>query len=902
MQANGFEKLIPLLTPPGRSGNRRCRGDINQLRLQQSLLFIKEPLYVLLNDWNLITKKWSESLTYIPEQSAIRGFGRGVVVAKGFHKFSVQETVFEKQSPKATLLVEVNKDAKHISVSFNKHKCQYYISIPEAFLIEFPEYTINLPSPNTNGFVKEELFSKLMRSQYTRDDADKIERLIGQLRQRLKTELKNILKYHHLSVDFFINQIIGFSCMPGLTRLVYVPGRGFMSRGIEESSFGYVLGCSKATEFYLPELQVLATLYGRETSISDWSNKNVADVRRHAQRSAVSAIFTHAFSHDIGSHGMYHLAEDLSKVVSCPVARTLASPEFASSQMIERLGNKLKEGGHEIDKIDLAQIVSETFPVQLTEIATADSKCVEEWKKTAEDERSFFQYLQAKSAFWASIVTIDAPAVVGDFVPDLIEFRDELLSVKECLLRNLVRSELKAKPEVSLDWSGNCRDVWLPYGRTVGAQAFFTVFEVIFRNLKHYISAKELPRAKIDAEHTDRVKKLLLEGITFSVNFEDYSEDYYKVTISDNRVLDNVAPWNNVSSSIKGGYKLLGKDLNPHYGGVPELLVCAALLRGLPPQELEKYDKLNPPLLSLSKANHKKVLAYEFYIWKGKERITCGSTEKWEMLKKDKNPYRNKYVVWTGKKDRCPKGENKIRFWQDDTLTDKSPFQDVRKSWLQYWLGVSDIGKESCGNYRSCAITLESSGASRQIYISHGEDEGVKSAALYMEGRNFVEKLFNDQDFLADTVEILETKIFFMDNRLPAEKTTVADLLRLKLKMVNPPSRKAFSAAFGREGWHCVVLHSSQVEDLLNSKKEEKIAAWLRKVYDTGDCKCLAITSGKSRPGWFNKCAASLGSRRIKFINWSDFKISAPVSDTDSPYDKHLWDFKKSILGVLFNQ
>lgn len=253
-------------------------------------------------------------------------------------------------------------------------------------------------------------------------------------------------------------------------------------------------------------------------------SKSIEDIRKHSLRAAIAAIMGRNLSHNIGSHAIYYLTQELRK-----------GQEISTKTFLDYLRERMGFVGL---------------------ISTTEAK----WASTSN--------LRTGEERWEQ----NSVSVLGKFINNKL------------LTENITKSEIGNKI-YHIEIDGSCiRRVDFPHA-SYGHQAFYVILENIIRNsIKHNSSeAKQRKCITTKQSHSDNYKPTFDDNeiIAFKIKCidEESDKDFIKVTIEDN--------FGNCDSTIvqdlQGKFltPITNKDgsLNSSNLGMKELGIAASFLQ-----------------------------------------------------------------------------------------------------------------------------------------------------------------------------------------------------------------------------------------------------------------------------------------------------------------------------------
>jgi len=429
-----------------------------------------------------------------------------------------------------------------------------------------------------------------------------------------------------------------------IEQILFLPSKVFTTKTkeqINEHSFG---GLVLGNEGFLEDssLVLLWTYLNnkfREWAVWDWAEKQKNDLIKHSTRSAVAAIMGRNMSHNIGSHVLSNLKDEIIKI-----------------------GEHLFEVGKDDSKI--IQALLELFNKK-------DNDPISLQYKSFFGLSWFLNYLQERQDYIATIsgfenqtfIPVNFKSFILDgFLPDHRYNRHskdntDVKNYKNYLLEYITKSENISRNniktyfrdfETSNNPSGESKNTFelvkllnisLP-GGILGRQAIFSIFENFIRNsAKHSKSISEL-KIIIDTSdlyYDDKSKLLKLKHRNDTKPIDDYDpNELIKVTLTDNVKSYKIAKGNLENAIID---MLINKEtgmLKPNYKGIKEMSISAAWLRGISIYEIDDFEKHKPPILSVGPSDEGSI-QYTFYLLKPKELLIVLSEKSFSQLGLDDN-------------------------------------------------------------------------------------------------------------------------------------------------------------------------------------------------------------------------------------------------------------------------
>lgn len=314
------------------------------------------------------------------------------------------------------------------------------------------------------------------------------------------------------------------------------------------------------------------------TKLEEYYNDILNEQKKLRMKDAVVAIMGRNMSHNIGSHVLWHLAEDYVK--------------------------------HEKENIE--DILQKRFYTYLRE------------------RMGFIALIATSKPIWA--VETDLSQIISPFVEVRIENGTDIVEIKH-LLENIVKTEdirkeektyrFLPKVECSID-----KKIDLPHG-TYGAHAFYTIVENIIRNtIKHNISAIPLP------ENTTI-------PVTFTITadepeVEEWRRDYHRIKVTDDLPEYSCESLDSLKTKLneKADEEIFDKTGRRRTTnlGFKEKRICAAFLRMIPQEKIDSEElnkKINenkePRLLTIEKQGNN--LSHVIYLLKPKNVLIATDKE-----------------------------------------------------------------------------------------------------------------------------------------------------------------------------------------------------------------------------------------------------------------------------------
>jgi len=457
-----------------------------------------------------------------------------------------------------------------------------------------------------------------------RDNIIKLFRKLSSTSQLLQTQIENYFRNSNkqFDIDFtpfasslaiiaYANTIIGAGTEYEWTRAFFVPATSLaLKKTLDGKDQTWEVGLlgficyesplkvndrnpqdnpSLLSEYLEYLLNINANVYGLEDTIQQYAKL----IRKESFRSAIAAVIGRNMSHNIGSHAIWHLVEQLQN----------SKMDDNDIKMFLRYLQK---------RMDFIAQVSTSAP----------SWCLTmRWRDLIEEFRE--QKCLLDNIAWSHKVRYSH----GWF--------DTRVSTDK-------------KPEVKLIISPQFSEgitVDIPHGK-IGVQAFYTILENLIRNTAKYGDRSSAPSVNSSPDF----KKL-----EFTIKVDDdwddqgkgWKETYYRVSIRDN--------WQTQEAVVKQLNDSLAApildpetaELKPGNWGMKEIKICAAYLRMVRPEEIDaKYDEWKerkgeePPMIEVRLTNHnwrqahnQGHLTYVLYLLRPKQALLVG-----EALKKAAAP------------------------------------------------------------------------------------------------------------------------------------------------------------------------------------------------------------------------------------------------------------------------
>jgi len=432
--------------------------------------------------------------------------------------------------------------------------------------------------------------------------------------------------------------------------------------------------------------------------------KYMADI--HSLKYAVTSIIGRNMSHNIGSHVVNYLIQNLNEVLKCLYRTGLNNTE------INNIKNQIINSELDLKKNNPINISLE----KLKNKGIINKKLLG-IHKFFQDLKYFLSYLKNRMEFIANYSTLDVAWTDDYKLSDIIKFWNDNKILKDYIAKSEKLSEKKIA--VLPDDTLNNKIVSIPDGE-IGLHSVYMIIENFIRNSAKHGLKKD--------NGTDELK------LEFSINdcsIEDYNSELYKIELWDN--LENFEDAfkniiskkelikfleiekeknykeidflnkNNSKESFFAEFNDLSnyndveikKDFIDEQGrllksnwGIKEIFIGAAYLRMLDTSKI--IDDNDPPILSIGykKDNEKKHLKYTFYMLKPKNLLIVYkkdtiSKDFGKLLKNDNNEKLK---------------EKGIDFYEIVELKDK--IENGEKLRHKFMLLYSDIlNKELKGNY-----------------------------------------------------------------------------------------------------------------------------------------------------------------------------------------------------------
>jgi len=429
---------------------------------------------------------------------------------------------------------------------------------------------------------------------------------------------------------------------PRVLRFMYVPARGFLNADHEECSGGVYFWCDGKTYCdldLLPVVMACESIRGLRVSVRDWNEKNSSELKNRATRAASAAILSRNMSHHIGSHVMPRATvKDVKARLGALYEGSKTSPEKLDgyprvSKSIERLKTVLDDfiqkkadflaevttdpnsssDSKRIGRDILAPLMRNAllmdniarnegfgYPMRsLRDLPPMTKDERDEWWKTADKDMRNWWKKDLTDADVSQLSKMQGGTQFR-FAEMLVRMRSTLrlsLCVREdgqC--RRILGPELPPyDPLYGYEPGGNAEqpdqfgvnaacahlDPMIAVPGMVGQYALYGIFENIIRN-----AAKHSPNKNDTA------------GLHIHLHIEDDGEDYYRLSIWDDRADPaNVTKNSRIPGDKKGEQRerrlaehlqcWAEADLIDPSGavrreawGVAEIVICANLLAG----------------------------------------------------------------------------------------------------------------------------------------------------------------------------------------------------------------------------------------------------------------------------------------------------------------------------------
>jgi hypothetical protein len=669
----------------------------------------------------------------------------------------------------------------------------------------------------------------------------------------------------------------------------------FISGGLEQTRDGYGV-----SGIYLPsseKIEQLETLIKIEFNFSfvfgNLSRQRIALLINEAHlRTAVAAILTESYAHNIGAHALEGLKTFLINQWN--------SVKKENESILCKRTQLLKEMAH--------------FDHAILDIIRSHSQFQE-----------FITYLQGKSGFWGAIA--GGRKLFGGEIRNLYELIDDFAK-NNLLCGTLGMSEkykgidfyityvsqngVRKYENVNLGYSridedyryrfneerlmGNEADrkanyqertkstkdhnnsqnwenlkeelekkeIFLPEG-IIAQQAIYTIWENIIRNIKHCVepSGNNYPCIPF---HIEIKEEKNFYKITNWIDLDSKQPEKLKEKV------DEMKRWKGI---------LNGKN-KPNMGGTSQNILCAGLVLGLDFIETQEkqINQKDVVEFELLESEGKKRIAYAFKIWKGAEKV------QWEEIKNKKKDEigpsgRFKIIVVKGEteKEEFLLNSSSIRHVVDKN--DKK-FGELYKKWVQDFILKKDIYPYGIaiwhGYWQSYIfsqtnwkkeynITNDHNNNIPYFHFRHGEPQGkgigievdFKSDGIM---RRFPAGSDKSPDSISEFVEIVATKIDIYDNRLYKLYSDMEDKKLLEGLGVNVYEEKDLSNDHRK---HFLIIHLGFLEYLTQERNEEAVKKFFKENNNfCANYDFIIVTTGRGR-NWIeglNECIR----KKIRFI------------------------------------
>nr|VFK10107.1 MAG: hypothetical protein BECKLPF1236A_GA0070988_100329 [Candidatus Kentron sp. LPFa]VFK26097.1 MAG: hypothetical protein BECKLPF1236C_GA0070990_100308 [Candidatus Kentron sp. LPFa] len=309
----------------------------NELKIITDAGWLKGPLFVAWDDWNLNKQEWDQAapIHFIDEEakrvyaltalgiSASRELGIIQKEDRGMsffvHRYLRRKRIIRlvKLDPNQQANVDGDFSSDIVTLKIPSLSVPLFSDLYCQIIIDDIISRRNLQSAILDWRKNSTQAKDLLMKQKTALD-EIISPIIGNASKVLFDNYDDVEK--RAVKDALTATVIFFSLgYNKLTETYFVPSRGFVredKRGkIEECSGGIYFWCSNTTECKPLYIQSYDSYRGLRTSIVDWAEKNSRVLRKTSERNAKAAIMSRNLSHNIGSHALANpkLLQSLSK-------------------------------------------------------------------------------------------------------------------------------------------------------------------------------------------------------------------------------------------------------------------------------------------------------------------------------------------------------------------------------------------------------------------------------------------------------------------------------------------------------------------------------------------------------------------------------------------------------------
>ena len=367
---------------------------------------------------------------------------------------------------------------------------------------------------------------------------------------------------------------------------------------------------------------------------------------RNAMKSGVAAIMSRNVSHNLGSHVLDYIKNELSST------ETIIKNGYLSDLVVGYRKINDEEYGFKLNK-DKLKTDNDKIIIDDKNIINVRSFQLKNKLQLGfiTGLSKLLNYIQERQDYIATIAS-DTKLHFGvisfkEFVFDEINYdkkakrhRKTFEQSENLLLKYIAKSEEFSRENIIIkfrDFKGEDEDIEsqskkelsdieldLP-GQILGRQAIFSILENFIRN---------------SAKHGK--KSLSGPDIEIIFDIRDYDDDYYEVTITDNvqNITEDLVK--KIKDKVKENIVDDSGQLIETNKGIKEIKISAAWLRNIPIESIS--NDFNPPILTAETISSKELkikdsLAYKFYIIKPKQVAIVSNNCINENLKSEVKKY-----------------------------------------------------------------------------------------------------------------------------------------------------------------------------------------------------------------------------------------------------------------------
>jgi hypothetical protein len=681
-------------------------------------------------------------------------------------------------------------------------------------------------------------------------------------------------------------------------------------------------------EMLPPELYF--TLYGFISHLLEKWSRGYSELMLYfiSLQSSASSILTESYAHNIGAHGL----------------------EGLKIELIDQWENVKKSILNSDRQESLIQIRSDL--INEMRIIDNDIKSI---IRTHSNFPEYLNYLQGKSAFWASIsrgghliggIITNVWELINDFAKNNllcgslgasegykgIEFFINYIDNNEqknnefiCLGRSTMEDDLRFRFEEEDILGGNYEfaytqrtgsklekekleeleklkdkleklEIFLPEG-IVGKQAVYTIWENIIRNVKHCIKPHN----------------------------NDYIPFYFEINNNENEEWIRINNWidldagdsktlNEKVEQMNSWEGIIDKDNKPNMGGTSQNILCAGMVFAQSFIKTQELQKSQNKIIDFTLHNNR--IKYSFKVWKGR------NIETFENIKNQKNsgfsqPMGRFRIIKVKNDEEEKELLSKEYFLRYVRVYGNSDFDEIYKKWIEKWIEIDKnnvlIKADKWGNVYF-KNTERQDDTNRQpksynYYFYHENPNKIKSK-IYINYKinDKIGSIIHNSSKSGKNLELyelLKIKIEIFDKRIKklAEKEKFKirpDLNSLNLSVYGEEN-DSIPKVSDYKRKHYGIFHLSFLETITGCQNSEAIKEFFNNkyIYLKDRYKIIFITSGRGRKWWDGLCDTPELKQKIKYLSIENLEYCFEKAEYFAPKTPAI-GAKYALVKIIF--